>query len=371
MLDTNSLFGLLRHPQRAWRSLLEHSRLGSVRLVVPELVWRELEVKQQEAVQEALDQRRDAHRLLGVFGVLSVEEAASALVGRPPEAVDALRRSAVQAGAVTAPLPRVAHDDVVQRALDRRRPFDRAGHNGYRDTLLWQTVLDIANSGARVLLVSNDGRAFACPDDSSRLHPDLVDDAARLEHDDGAIDLCTSLGAAAQQASGDGDALRAAVTRLLFEQEGCLESVQASIGEALIDRSLSGAEMFDLGWQFSVVEAKVVATAGMQELDVVTVHHAPQEGTWAQVEVSVEAHFALRADASASSRLASANAVIVFGDPAAGWIDARVTEQLICCVEVRLDDQQQLIGPHLVSIRPAVGRWAHAGQLSLMPPTLH
>jgi hypothetical protein len=43
----------------------------------------------------------------------------------------------------------VSHDAVVERALERRQPFDTAGHNGYRDALLWETVLELLRDESR------------------------------------------------------------------------------------------------------------------------------------------------------------------------------------------------------------------------------
>lgn len=43
---------------------------------------------------------------------------------------------------------------------NRRKPFDSGGRDGYRDALLWETVIDLARD-YEVILVSADARAFA------------------------------------------------------------------------------------------------------------------------------------------------------------------------------------------------------------------
>ncbi|MCI7566894.1 MAG: PIN domain-containing protein [Treponema sp.] len=38
------------------------------------------------------------------------------------------------------PYPTITHKEVVQRALNRNKPFDSEGHNGYRDTIIWESL---------------------------------------------------------------------------------------------------------------------------------------------------------------------------------------------------------------------------------------
>jgi hypothetical protein len=76
-------------------------------------------------------------------------------------------------GARFVDLPDVPHQTIVDRALARRRPFDSQGQKGYRDTLIWHNVLEIAVLGEPVTFITNDGDFV---DDTGRLHDDLLDD---------------------------------------------------------------------------------------------------------------------------------------------------------------------------------------------------
>lgn len=82
--------------------------------------------------------------------------------------------------------PTMTHRQVVDRATRRRPPFDSKG-GGYRDTLVWAHVLDLAGNGEDVVLVSSD-RAFAAPDGT--LHHEL-----RIEVEDliGTVELVQDL----------------------------------------------------------------------------------------------------------------------------------------------------------------------------------
>lgn len=70
------------------------------------------------------------------------------------------------------PLPEVSHDDVVARLLAGQRPFGTAKSSdvGYRDFLLWQTVLSLSGP---VAFVTSDRKGFA---ENGQLHGDLARD---------------------------------------------------------------------------------------------------------------------------------------------------------------------------------------------------
>lgn len=84
--------------------------------------------------------------------------------------------------------PQISHRDLVDRAVRRIAPFDLKG-GGYRDSLVWANVLELAGAGAAVVLVSAD-RAFS--DNAGGLHPDLV---AELEALPGSVQLVQDLSA--------------------------------------------------------------------------------------------------------------------------------------------------------------------------------
>jgi hypothetical protein len=75
--------------------------------------------------------------------------------------------------------PDVPHMDVVSRSVARRRPCDEKG-DGYRDTLIWFSVLLAAREHPDevVLLVTNDSDFM--DDDRQGFHADLVDDLSQI-----------------------------------------------------------------------------------------------------------------------------------------------------------------------------------------------
>jgi PIN domain len=82
-----------------------------------------------------------------------------------PELVEAYK-SQIQAklsaaGVTVLPYPKISHEEVVRRDLARLRPF-RAGGAGYRDTLIWETVISLCRSheAAKTVLVTRNERDF-------------------------------------------------------------------------------------------------------------------------------------------------------------------------------------------------------------------
>jgi hypothetical protein len=224
VLDANAVgidppFGKIQH-----RLLLDAHRSGAIRLVVPQLALREAvnswksEVQSQEAKLAAAQGRlrelvRSEDWTLPVF---DREAAAAALLEELGEALST-------AGVETPPTPDADHDELVDKALRRRQPFDSSG-SGYRDALLWQIVRNCANAGHDVVLVSNDCTAFG---DGRKQGADLSQNlAAELTH--GTVTLVSNLYLAVQRLGlNQDDAVVAA--------EATVQRLQANLAELLRD----------------------------------------------------------------------------------------------------------------------------------------
>jgi hypothetical protein len=74
------------------------------------------------------------------------------------------------------PWPGVGHERLVSRAINRIPPFDEKG-GGYRDSLVWASVVELAMAGRDVVLISAD-KAFAGKDGG--LAPLLVEEVVQL-----------------------------------------------------------------------------------------------------------------------------------------------------------------------------------------------
>lgn len=98
-------------------------------------------------------------------------------MGEPPEpmlfperSLTAKVRSALADLGSIDPIPAITHLEVLARDLANRRPFQSNGR-GYRDALIWETLLENSQTGIVVLLSNNSGDFGA-----GKPHADLISD---------------------------------------------------------------------------------------------------------------------------------------------------------------------------------------------------
>ena len=74
--------------------------------------------------------------------------------------------------------PKVKHEDIVQRALKRKKPFKADGSTGYRDYLVWLACLETTRRYANeeIHFITSNACDFADPNDKEKLHPDHLSD---------------------------------------------------------------------------------------------------------------------------------------------------------------------------------------------------
>lgn len=94
-------------------------------------------------------------------------------------------------GITILPYPIIGHREMVKRELHKRKPF-KDSTKGYRDALIWETVLEFGKkvyTKGTVVLLTNNTDDFA--QKKVYLHPDLVDDCKNKGIPDGKIQLVT------------------------------------------------------------------------------------------------------------------------------------------------------------------------------------
>jgi hypothetical protein len=163
MVDTNIAGGARDRPleSNVARRLLDETRRGNLRLVLPEVVIREAANLWAEKVLEHMRGARSAEAFLlraGVSADLPRAVAEKTELRRGEE--DRIRLTLAEAGAEVAPLPSCDHELLVERALLRRQPFDSRGRDGYRDVLIWESLLELDPDAGPVILLARDKRAF-------------------------------------------------------------------------------------------------------------------------------------------------------------------------------------------------------------------
>ena len=81
------------------------------------------------------------------------------------------------------PYPTIPHEQIVKRALLRKRPFKEDGSTGYRDYLVWMSCINVARTYAQedIHFISCNIRDFSDTKDKEKLHPDLMADLQKAE----------------------------------------------------------------------------------------------------------------------------------------------------------------------------------------------
>lgn len=223
----------------AAQALLAASRRGRLRLVVPELVIREVVNSHRErerALSHKLDDTRAKLRRL--------QGARSADVPHPddhPPRNDAygsdLRDQLARARAHIPEIPEATHEELVTRALGRRRPFDKQGRAGYRDALIWHTVLEVVTRGEQTALATDNRSDFADEDDPVKPHTHLRDDLEAHGLDAYSVRICQSLEEAVQLVLEPAQEVIERLSRRLAEDDGWRNEVEGRMEQAALSEA--------------------------------------------------------------------------------------------------------------------------------------
>ncbi|MFC9351709.1 PIN domain-containing protein [Arthrobacter sp. NPDC057013] len=184
--DTTELHNSYPLADTRWVLLAKEISAGVVQWVVPEVVVRETVRHQtaawERAQKETLPGIQRAERGLKQIGIrVSVDT--DTLTEATKIAADYesyLRARIAEIGGEVAALPTIEHERLLAWDLANRKPFRTEG-KGYRDALIWATVLEyVTAAGADncVIFVSNNKSDFV---DKGGIHADLLGDTAQLQ----------------------------------------------------------------------------------------------------------------------------------------------------------------------------------------------
>jgi hypothetical protein len=244
VLDASALMAdfELRSPYA--QALLAEGEADNLALIVPEIALIETEAGYRRQLRQAIENLRTSEKRVRGFGIgaavgwIDIDQAAADYMGRLKTRLDA-------AGAEVAGLPSVPHAELVERAVNRRAPFDEKG-GGYRDALLWYTVLDLPDP-SDVALITNDN-IFYDVADRSALASDLASDLVSVRVYRSVQDCVTDLIEPARE-------WEAEIQDKLDSDHGFSERVQSQVREALEGYQLDPSTMPD--WTARTVRLRV------------------------------------------------------------------------------------------------------------------
>lgn len=154
---------------RRFQTLLSTLEVSGNHLYVPSLVVEEVVAEFGRVFDEGVRGIRILSRRLRIDLPASVDA-----LDRQSESAQFRNRLLAQFNAPNCTIlgyPETSHEDLVMRATAREKPFDQNG-TGYRDALIWESVLDLVdNVDSEVVLLSNDDDFHGS---GGRLHSDLI-----------------------------------------------------------------------------------------------------------------------------------------------------------------------------------------------------
>jgi len=165
--DSNTLYPDLLLTGSVSAKLRDWSDVIDATVVIPTVVKDEMVGKYTREVMEKARSASAIRERLATFAVdLSDEweENVAKACSTAVAAYDALLRFKIgKVGWRIASYPKVTHETLTKAATARKKPFAENG-GGYRDALIWHTVLEVAaqDDKVQVLFVSNDGDFTGC-----------------------------------------------------------------------------------------------------------------------------------------------------------------------------------------------------------------
>jgi len=184
VFDTNAVMQDPMCGGAVWQVLAHAPQSWSLQLMTSEVAVAEAVAGYSRAVAEAVAAFDKVARSWGRIGAqVQADSARDELQKKVHVYRDHLTESLREVGVAVLPPPDVSHMEVVARSVSRTRPCDDIG-NGYRDTLIWLTVLQIASerSDEPVIFVTNDSDFMNS--DRSGFHEDLVADLSSIGAED-------------------------------------------------------------------------------------------------------------------------------------------------------------------------------------------
>lgn len=189
VLDANILFGNWYLEGPHFTVLERHIKLGQSTLVVPEIVVLETKNLFKKELSKHISSVKEIDRLVPNLKLGSYVPDIETLC---TEYEKALHSRFVELGVDVIAHSDIPHSSVVSRALAIRKPF-RKSDKGYRDTLLWEVILNkVANSNSITFLITNNHKDFGHKN-KRQLHPDLTDDLVKHNLAPESVRLYTNL----------------------------------------------------------------------------------------------------------------------------------------------------------------------------------
>lgn len=172
VVDTSALYGDFYLKGLQALNLIDNIKKLGGELIIPEIVVDEAERKFTQLLR---DSTRELKKSVKVYRQLTGLDIHIPEVSESPKE-RTLRQRLLEVSDHIAPYPQFSHQQVVKRLLAGYRPFSINGDKGYRDFLIWLSVLQIAAESAHTIIFITSNSSDFCAKKNNQLHEDLIAD---------------------------------------------------------------------------------------------------------------------------------------------------------------------------------------------------
>ncbi len=192
VLDTNIIVRRYHLNTVAYRILFDALKKPGYTLHIPSIVIEEAAKHYAEDLRQQHQVIRKALREVKSWtGVTYPDPLDQVLDDAQSAYSDTLRRRFTELGAIIVGYPAASHQSIAERALTRRKPF-KANGAGYQDTLIWETVLEVAEEyDDPIAFITNNSTDFLGKDNA--LHSELIEDLEEREIGSSRVSVFRSL----------------------------------------------------------------------------------------------------------------------------------------------------------------------------------
>lgn len=147
VFDTNILYDDFFLKRAQIVDICETARQYNIEVYIPEVVYDEIINQYGEKIDE-IEKEIDSsvRKVRSISTSLSLENIINGVTKKQllDEYPSILDKRLEELDIKILPYPSISHKDIVARDLKRRRPFQKSG-KGYRDALIWETILSIVD----------------------------------------------------------------------------------------------------------------------------------------------------------------------------------------------------------------------------------
>lgn len=183
ILDSSILIKDFRQIKGITVLLLENLKSLNYSLVIPEVVIEETINKYKEALAEHSGKVQGSIKAIKILRNAFWDDSYKPhdILKLVTEYRNFLENHFKQYSATILPIPQVPHNQLLSRDLNRKKPFSESG-KGYRDALIWYSILDYAKSNkGEIVFISSNTNDFSNAEKVD-WHADLLKDIKELSN---------------------------------------------------------------------------------------------------------------------------------------------------------------------------------------------